>query len=283
MPGDPQRNRPRGEPAPLAVTGPDEAASHPGTARSEGPVDDGPRTPRRILLVEDDRELAELLDLHLRNAGFEVEAVREGRVAVERALRLRRDLILLDLSLPGSIDGLEVCRVLRAQREYVPILMLTARDAEIDRVLGLELGADDYMTKPVSLREVVARVRAIFRRVDLAARALEPERAVVEVDGLRIDRARRSVTLDGRPVELTARELDLLTEFARHPGTVFTRSQLLDRVWGMGDGVYEHTVNTHINRLRAKLEADPSHPTRILTVWGVGYKFGQPGDAAPAP
>jgi DNA-binding response OmpR family regulator len=234
------------------------------------------KTPRRILVVEDDRELAELLDFHLRNAGFAVETVREGRTAIEAALRLRRDLIVLDLSLPGSLDGLDVCRALRSRREYVPILMLTARDAEVDRVLGLELGADDYMTKPVALREVVARVRAIFRRVDLAALAHQPTGAPLEIEGLCIDRARRSVKLEGRAIELTPREFDLLTELARHPGTVFTRSQLLDRVWGLADGVYEHTVNTHINRLRAKLEADPAHPSWILTVWGVGYKLREP-------
>ena len=172
--------------------------------------------------------------------------------------------------LPG-IDGLEICRRLRTEKPELPILMLTARTTELDRVLGLEMGADDYLTKPFSVRELVARVKAIFRRMEVFD--TQPQPAKLALGPVEIDADSRRVLVEGEPVELTAREFDLLAFFARHPGRVFTRGQLLDKVWGYTHEGYEHTVNTHINRLRGKLEADPSHPRFILTVWGVGYRF----------
>ena len=237
---------------------------------------------RRILVIEDDRDIGHLVDLHLRDLGCRVELAADGTAGLDRALASPYDLVILDLMLPG-IDGLEICRRLRARAPYCPILMLTAKSSEIDRVLGLEIGADDYLTKPFSVLELVARVKAIFRRVDaLASPDLPDGPGVVETAGLSIDVPRRQVSLHGRPVELTAREFDLLLQFARHPGRVFSRAQLLDQVWGYGHEGYEHTVNSHINRLRAKIEEDPSRPRYILTVWGVGYKFAE-REPGPAP
>jgi DNA-binding response OmpR family regulator len=176
-----------------------------------------------------------------------------------------------------DMDGLDVCRELRTRSDYTPILMLTARSGEFDRVLGLELGADDYLTKPFNVRELVARVRAIFRRIErLAGEREQSSQAPLDFGALRIDLDKRKVAVDGRAIHLTAREFDLLVQFARNPGRVYTRSQLLDLVWGYTAGSYEHTVNTHINRLRAKIEDDPSNPRYIETVWGVGYRFFDP-------
>jgi len=231
---------------------------------------------RRLLVVEDDAEIADLVLLHLRRAGYEAEHARKGGDALERTLARRFDLVVLDLGLPDGLDGIEVCRRLRARGDATPVVMLTARSDEIDRVLGLELGADDYVTKPFSVRELVARVNAVLRRVEERA-----ERAVstIEAGALRIDTARHEVTRGGVPVELTPREFDLLAWFARHPGRVYTRGELLEHVWGYGHEGYAHTVNSHINRLRAKIEGDPGQPEYILTVWGVGYKFAVPGNA----
>jgi DNA-binding response OmpR family regulator len=228
---------------------------------------------RNILVVEDNRDLAELVALHLRDLAAVVDVVADGAAGLARARQGGYDLVILDLMLPG-LDGLEVCRRLRAGASYLPILMLTAKSTEVDRVLGLEMGADDYLTKPFSIRELMARVKAIFRRMDVVAgtagEALEP---VIRHDGLSIDCTRREVRVEGEPVELTSREFELLTHFARHPGRVYKRTQLLDQVWGYGYEGYEHTVNSHINRLRAKIERNPAAPRYILTVWGVGYKF----------
>jgi DNA-binding response OmpR family regulator len=195
------------------------------------------------------------------------------------ALRNRYDLVILDLMLPG-MDGLEICRRLRARSNYVPILMLTAKSTELDRVVGLEIGADDYLTKPFSIRELQARVKALFRRLDAMSQRADPgDNGVVRLERLEIDSGKRSVTLDGRTVALTAKEFDLLLQFARHPGRVYTRTQLLDLVWGYSYDGYEHTVNSHINRLRAKMEDNPAKPRYILTVWGVGYKFADTREA----
>ncbi|MDH3692680.1 MAG: response regulator transcription factor [Gammaproteobacteria bacterium] len=185
------------------------------------------------------------------------------------------DLVILDLMLPG-MDGLSVCREMRKAVAYVPILVLTAKSTELDRVVGLEMGADDYLTKPFSILELMARIKALFRRVDaLSSNTTERKEAkqLIEHASLRIDIQRHEVSIDDVPVELTAREFDLLVHFARHPGRVFSRVQLLDAVWGYSHEGYEHTVNTHINRLRTKIEKDPSKPRYIQTVWGVGYKF----------
>ena len=234
---------------------------------------------RRILVVEDQRDIAELIAMHLRDLGHRVDCVHDGTAGYEAARSGRYGLIVLDVMLPGR-DGLDIVRALRIDKVTTPVLMLTARSTELDRVLGLELGADDYLTKPFSIPELQARVRAMLRRLDMhappggdpgAGVARAPER--IDAGDLTIDCARREVHLAGRPVTLTAKEFDLLAHFARHPGRAFTRMQLLDAVWGTTFEGYEHTVNTHINRLRAKIEADPANPRRVLTVRGVGYRF----------
>ena len=228
--------------------------------------------PHSVLVVEDNPDLARLLALHLRDAGHGVDVAGDGATALSRVRSRRYDLVILDLMLP-QVDGLEVCRRLRAAESYVPVLMLTARSGEIDRVVGLEVGADDYVTKPFSVNELLARVKAMFRRVE--GLATRPAARCIRHRGLEVDVARHEVSVDGRQVHLTAREFDLLVHFASHPGHVFSRTQLLDAVWGYGHAGYEHTVNSHINRLRAKIEADPARPRRVLTVWGVGYKLAE--------
>ena len=229
-------------------------------------------TERKILLIEDCADLAHLLPPHLRDLNCVVEVARNGFSGLQRAMAGGHDLIVLDLILPG-LGGLEICQRLRHQRHHAPILMLTSKSSELDRVLGLELGADDYLTKPFSIRELLARVKALLRRQELYAPASAPAGRLLAAGRLRIAMEERTVELDGTPIELTAKEFDLLAHFARHPGLVFTRSQLLDSVWGYQHDGYEHTVNSHINRLRAKIETDPKQPEFVLTVWGVGYKF----------
>ena len=232
-------------------------------------------TQRRILLVEDEQDIAELVALHLDDVCDEVVIASDGHEGMRLATSQDWSLIILDLRLPGP-DGLEICRSVRRERSYQPILMLTSKSAELDRVLGLETGADDYLTKPFSVLELVARVRAILRRVEnmrRAPRSGADDSPTIDVGEITIDPARREVRLSGNPVDLTAREFDLLEHFARHPGYVFRRADLLDKVWGYGHEGYEHTVNSHINRLRAKIEHNPSKPEMIVTVWGVGYKF----------
>ena len=230
---------------------------------------------RRILVVEDEQDIADLVALHLRDLCNELVVAANGYEGMRLATTENWALIILDLRLPGP-DGLEICRTVRRDRPYQPVLMLTSKSSELDRVLGLETGADDYLTKPFSVLELVARVRAIFRRIEnMQRRPRESEsgNAALNVGELTIDAHRREVTLCGRKVELTAREFDLLSFFARNPGRVFRRADLLDNVWGYGHEGYEHTVNSHINRLRAKIEDNPSKPEMIVTVWGVGYKF----------
>jgi DNA-binding response OmpR family regulator len=228
---------------------------------------------RRVLIIEDDRDISRLVELHLKDAGYEVRIAHDGATGLDEAMSATFDLIVLDLLLP-EVDGLEICRRVRARSAATPILMLTSRSSELDRVLGLETGADDYLTKPFSIRELVARVKALFRRVEaLRADAGQDSRKALRAGGLAIDAGKRTVTLDENPVQLTAREFDLLLHFARHPGRVYSRAELLDLVWGYGYEGYEHTVNSHINRLRAKIEEDPARPRYILSVRGVGYKF----------
>jgi DNA-binding response OmpR family regulator len=228
---------------------------------------------RKILVIEDSPDIADLLALHLGDEGYQVELTQDGQAGLRKALEQPYDLVILDLMLPG-VDGLEICRQLRAAPGYTPILMLTARSTEIDRVVGLELGADDYLTKPFSIRELVARVKALFRRVEaFTSQTPSSPSAFIRMGDLVIDAERRKVQIGDRPIELTAKEFDLLLHFARHPGRVYSRAQLLDLVWGYGHDGYEHTVNSHINRLRAKIERNPARPRYLLTVWGVGYKF----------
>jgi DNA-binding response OmpR family regulator len=230
---------------------------------------------RKILVIEDNEDLAQLLDLHLRDLSNEVDLALDGDDGLAKFQSNDYDLVILDLMLPG-IDGLEICRRIRTKTAYTPILMLTSKASELDRVLGLEMGADDYVTKPFSIRELMARVKAIFRRIDeLKSDRRDSKQVLIHAGDLVIDPAKRNVALNGKTVDLTAKEFDLLFYFAQHAGKVFTRSQLLDEVWGYGHDGYEHTVNSHINRLRAKIEKNPTQPSYILTVWGVGYKFAE--------
>ena len=228
---------------------------------------------RNVLVIEDDLDIAQLLKIHLAELSCAVKLAMDGVVGLAQAEANQYDLIILDIMLPG-MDGLEVCRRLRAKTNYTPILMLTSKSTELDRVLGLEMGADDYLTKPFSIMELVARVKAIFRRVDnLSTTSPGIGVKTIEAAGLKIDAEKRTVTLSGEVVDLTAKEFDLLLHFAQNPGRVYSRAQLLDRVWGYSHSGYEHTVNSHINRLRAKIEKNPNEPMFIQTVWGVGYKF----------
>jgi DNA-binding response OmpR family regulator len=231
--------------------------------------------PRKILVVEDNDDLAHLLKIHLQDLSYDVELAFDGDTGLSKAESGEYDLVILDIMLPGT-DGLEICRRLRSKDSYAPILMLTSKSSELDRVLGLEMGADDYVTKPFSIRELLARVKAIFRRIDkLKSEQQNGEPTFIRAGELIIEPQKRHVKVKGKNVDLTAKEYDLLYYFARHPGRVFQRSQLLDRVWGYGHDGYEHTVNSHINRLRAKIEKNPAQPQYILTVWGVGYKFAE--------
>jgi len=234
---------------------------------------------RRVLVIEDNEEIGRLLEMHLAALDCHVRRALDGHSGLAEAESSPFDLIVLDLMLPG-IDGLEICRRLRAREKQVPILMLTAKSSELDRVLGLELGADDYLTKPFSVLEFQARVKALFRRVAKQHKS-EPADAPhrIELGPLSIDIERREVAIAGRKVELTAKEFDLLAHFAKSPGRVMSRAQLLDQVWGYSHSGYEHTVNSHINRLRAKIERDPNQPEYIQTVWGVGYRCRDPRGA----
>jgi DNA-binding response OmpR family regulator len=233
-----------------------------------------------ILIVEDQRDLAELAALHLGEIAREVTVCGDGPSALRHVLAQPPDLVVLDLGLPG-LDGLEVCRRLRAIPRYIPVLLLTARGSDAERVLGLETGADDYLVKPFNVLELVARAKAIVRRMEGLARG-ESLNDVLAFGPLAIDPTRRHVSVDGREIDLTAKEFDLLLHFARHPGRVFSREQLLDSVWGGAHAGYAHTVNSHINRLRSKIEDDPREPRCIVTVWGVGYRFDPPAAAPPA-
>ena len=233
---------------------------------------------RNVLVMEDDRDIARLLELHLREEGYSVTVASDGKAGLDKALSKPFDLIILDLVLPG-VDGLEVCRRIRTRPDYTPVLMLTAKSTDVDRILGLEMGADDYLTKPFNIRELIARVKALIRRVEAyREKDSTTPQETIRAGELVIDPEKRKVTVQGKQVHLTAREFELLLEFARHPGRVYTRAQLLDKVWGYSYQGYEHTVNSHINRLREKIEGNPAKPLYILTVWGVGYRFAEPGD-----
>jgi DNA-binding response OmpR family regulator len=228
----------------------------------------------RILIVEDDAQLRTLVRDRLEEEGLRVEAVETGEAALEAVERVVPEVVVLDLMLPG-IDGLEVCRRLRAEHPLLYIIMLTARSDEVDRVVGLEVGADDYVTKPFSLKELVARIRAALRRLRTQHQQDGEDDAEerIEHGPLEIDPMRHEVQLHGDAVHLTVREFDLLTFLARHPDRPFTRKQILKQVWDIEYEGYHRTVDTHVQRLRAKIEADSSDPRFIRTVWGVGYKF----------
>jgi DNA-binding response OmpR family regulator len=228
---------------------------------------------KKVLVIEDDMDMAGILEDQMKDAGYTVTVAHNGASGLEMAQKQEHDLIILDLMLPET-DGLEICRRVRAMPGYTPILMLTALSSEIDKVVGLEMGADDYMTKPFSLRELMARIKTILRREDtLRAEGTTDEQETVRRGDLVIDTAKRRVTRSDTPIELTGKEFDLLLHFARKPGRVYSRQQLLDQVWGYGYEGYAYTVNTHINKLRSKLEPDRDDPRYIQTVWGVGYRF----------
>lgn len=232
-------------------------------------------TSHRILLVEDEKDIAELISLHLTGLCDDFVIANDGHEGMRLAIEQDWSLIILDWRIPGP-NGLEICRVVRRKTNYQPIMMLSANSSEPERILGLETGADDYVSKPFSILELVARVRAALRRTSHAENKKSNKLQstdCITLGELYIDQDKRRVDISGRSIDLTAREFTLLNFFARHPGRVFSREQLLDQVWGYGHEGYEHTVNSHINRLRAKIEKDPANPEMIVTVWGVGYKF----------
>ena len=223
----------------------------------------------KILVVEDEQSIAEVVQIYLKRAGYSVQVVPDGEMALEILQTSFPDLVILDLMLPG-LDGFSITRWIR-DRSDVPIIMLTARRDETDRIAGLEMGADDYVVKPFSPQELVSRVRAVMRRMRVSVEA-EKETALV-IGNLSIDPVTRVVIIDGGEVTLTAREFDMLWLLAQHPRQVFSRDQLLERVWGITEYIDPGTVTVHVRRLREKIEPDPSNPVHLVTVWGVGYKF----------
>jgi len=224
---------------------------------------------KQILLVEDDSDIAALLRLNLEDEGYQITHEADGSRALLAIEDTRWDAVILDLMLP-NVDGLTLCRAIRQRDHYLPVIIISARSSETERILGLETGADDYLAKPFSVQELVARIRALFRRQQAMGQQTS---GLITAHGLTIDPLARSVQLHGEVVDLTPREFDLLYFFARHPGEVFSRLALLEQVWGYQHEGYEHTVNTHINRLRVKIEKDAAEPEVIRTVWGKGYRF----------
>ncbi|MFN8698653.1 MAG: response regulator transcription factor [Flavobacteriales bacterium] len=237
-----------------------------GVSHSSNPSASG----KSVLLMEDDPDIAGLLRIHLEDAGFDLVHCTKGEEGLRLLDQREFELIVLDLGLPG-MDGMTICKTIREMGLGLPILILTARTEEAEKVKGLETGADDYMTKPFGVKEFMARLKALVRRAgrdSIAAR----EKAIC-FEGLEIDRIRRKVMIKGEKVELTPKEFDLLTLLASNPGVTYSRKELLSKVWGYEYEGYEHTVNSHINRLRAKIEKDPDHPFFVLTTWGIGYRF----------
>lgn len=226
----------------------------------------------RILVIEDDRDISKLVHIHLSDLNYKVEQVYDGNEGLVKALSGEFDLIILDLMLPG-MDGVTICQKLRAEDNDTMVLMLTAKSEEIDKVLGLETGADDYLTKPFSVRELIARVKALLRRVKSNNELGNDELQEIIRGSLKINIPKRQVHVQESDVELTPKEFDLLVYLASNPGITFSRVDLLSKVWGYEFAGYEHTVNSHINRLRNKIETDMNNPEFILTTWGVGYKF----------
>jgi len=231
---------------------------------------------KQILIIEDDDAIVELLTIHLRDLGCEVTTASTGHQGLAIASGGDFDLIILDIMLPG-LNGMEVCRKIRQADRQTPILMLTARSEEIDKVMGLETGADDYLTKPFSIREFIARVKVIFRRSEDQTGSEKgiPASPVISYGDLKIDVDKRKVTLNNTRIELSPKEFDLITLLASNPGKSYSRKNLLNLVWGYDFEGYEHTVNSHINRLRSKIEGDVANPKFILTTWGVGYRFNE--------
>jgi len=226
-----------------------------------------------LLVVEDDENISSAISEYFSRAGYNVKTVEDGLMGVKTAMDESPDAVVLDIMLP-KMDGLAVCRELREKANHVPILMLTAKDDVVDKVLGLEMGADDYITKPFSLRELEARIKTVLRRSKAPA-GVEgaKDEAPISRGNLRIDPARREVTIGERQVDLTPKEFDLLRLFAANPGRVFPRKYLLEKIWDYSYEGYDRTIDSHINRLRAKIEDNPENPQMVLTVWGIGYKF----------
>ncbi len=227
---------------------------------------------KEVLVIEDDSDIVELLKIHLEDLDCHVSSALTGTKGLKLAETEKYDLIILDLMLP-EIDGLEICRSIRAQKVYTPILMVTAKSEEIDKIIGLETGADDYMTKPFNVREFISRVKAIFRRVNMITEESKAPQKIIEFRDLRINLEKRKVTRGEEIISLTPKEFDLLVLMSTHPGRSYNREELLNLVWGYEFSGYEHTVNSHINRLRVKVEPDVNNPQFILTTWGIGYRF----------
>lgn len=233
-----------------------------------------PKNP--ILIIEDDADITELVDINIDDLGYELIKAGNGRKGLELALANKYKLIILDLMLPG-LGGIEVCERIRSQDLHTPILMLTAKSQELDKVLGLAKGADDYLTKPFSIRELLARIKANIRRIKVDAELQDQQttQEVINYGKFKIEPDKRKVMYDSEPLDLTPKEFELLMLFASHPGKAFSRTELLDEIWGYQFEGYDHTVNSHINRLRNKIEKDPSNPVFLKTVWGVGYRFAE--------
>jgi DNA-binding response OmpR family regulator len=229
----------------------------------------------QILVVEDEQAIAAFVQTSLEREGFSVSVARSGEAALARIQAHPPELIVLDLMLPG-IDGFEVCRRVRRHRSYIPIIMLTSRTDDVDKIVGLELGADDYVTKPFNARELIARIRSVLRLIHKAGKS--PDRDQLQVGSLVIDRSQRVVTLDDRSIHLPPKEFDLLATLAWERGKVFGREMLLERVWGYDYAGESRTVDVHIQRLRSKIEPDPAQPRYLLTVYGIGYKFASEED-----
>jgi len=225
---------------------------------------------KKILLIEDDEQIVELVDIHLKDIFCESTKAFNGEEGLHLALNNKFDLIILDVMLP-DMNGVEICRKIRLEKNTTPIMMLTARSEEIDKIIGLETGADDYLTKPFSIRELVARIKAVLRRTEISNNHESDN--IITWGSLSVDPVKRKVMLGDTKVELTPKEFDLLYLFITNPGRSYSREVLLSAIWGYEFSGYEHTVNSHINRLRAKIESDLSHPKFILTSWGIGYRF----------
>ena len=227
----------------------------------------------KALIIEEDQDIANLISIHLTDMEFEVDTSFDGKGGLLKALNNAYKIIILDVRLPG-LDGFEVCKKLRQEKNQTPILMVTSKSEEIDKIIGLEIGADDYLTKPFSIRELMARVKALLRRSEIAKQTVSSnDHREINFDGIYINVTLRIVEVHGRTIELSPKEFDLLVLFSSNPGRTYTRVQLLDQVWGYQFEGYEHTVNSHINRLRSKIESNLNKPEFILTTWGVGYKF----------
>ena len=227
----------------------------------------------KALIIEDDQDIADLISIHLSDMEFDVDTSFDGKGGLLKALNNVYKIIILDVRLPG-IDGFEICKKLRLEKNQTPILMVTSKSEEIDKIIGLEIGADDYLTKPFSIRELLARVKALLRRSEMTGQAVVTvENREIRSDGLYINVTLRIVEVHGKRIELSPKEFDLLVLLASNPGRTYTRVHLLELVWGYQFEGYEHTVNSHINRLRTKIESNPNAPEFILTTWGVGYKF----------